>query len=136
MLNFATCNANQYSQNNNKVKIMRKFLITMLSFLVLPMFFACNKDRDENLPADDNFKLLAIVKNVTDVLSVEIIESDYAFGEYWVITPEDIKYTGKMGEEISRSDIKPGDKLEICYRGQVMMSYPPKISATAIKIVE
>ena len=67
-------------------------------------------------------------------IEVEVIESDYAFGEYWVITPDDIPYTDKDGVAVSRADLKPGDKIEITYSGQVMMSYPPQIVAKAIKL--
>ena len=116
---------------------MRKFLITVLGFALLPMLFSCkSNDGTEGEPNDDRFKLLAIVKNLGEKLEVEVIESDYAFGEYWVITPNDVKYTDKNGEEISRADLKTGDKIEITYRGQVMMSYPPQIVATKIKTVE
>lgn len=115
---------------------MRKFLITVLGFTLLPMLFACkgNKTGESEQP-DDKFKLLAMVKNLGEKLEVEVIESEYAFGEYWVITPSDIKYTDKDGNEISREDLTVGDKIEITYRGQVMMSYPPQIVATGVKIV-
>ncbi len=112
---------------------MKKFLLTVLGFALLPMLFACKDKIPKTESQDDKFKLLAIVKNVGEKIEVEVIESDYAFGEYWVITPSDIKYTDKNGEEISRADLNSGDKIEITYGGQVMMSYPPQIVATAIK---
>ena len=55
---------------------MRKFLITVLGFAILPMLFACKgNDGNEGEPNDDRFKLLAIVKNVGEKLEVEVIES-------------------------------------------------------------
>ena len=112
---------------------MKKFLIAILSFAVLPFLFACNDTSDEDIPNADRFKLTAIVKNVGDKIEVEVIESDYAFGEYWVITSDDTEYTDEDGGKILRGDIKQGDKIGITYRGQVMMSYPPQIVATAIQ---
>ena len=123
---------------------MKKFFITLLGFALLPMLFACkssdeknSENKNEEAEAEistDYFRLLAIVKNVGEKLEVEVIESDYAFGEYWVITPDDIPYTDKDGAAVSRADLKPGDKIEITYSGQVMMSYPPQIVAKAIKL--
>ena len=138
VLNFAEINVNKYRQNNDKVKKMKKILTTILGFLLLPMLFAC-KGENENDQMDEavnEFKLLAIVKSVGEHLEVEVIESDYAFGVYWVITPADIKYTLENGDEICRTDLKAGDKIEIVYGGQVMMSYPPQIVAKAVKVVK
>ena len=112
---------------------MKKFLITVLGFALLPILFSC-KDKEKN-EAAGSFKLLAIVKNVGEKLEVEVIESDYAFGEYWVITPNETKYTDKSGTEINRSDLKNGDKIEITYGGQVMMSFPPQIVASSVKVM-
>ncbi len=117
------------------VNLMKKFLITALGFALLPMLFACRGGKEKTEAEKGEFKLLAIVKNVGEKLEVEVVESDYAFGEYWVITPSDIKYTDKNGEEISRADLNSGDKIEITYGGQVMMSYPPQIVAKGIKAV-
>lgn len=114
---------------------MKKFLLTVLSFAILPMLFSCKAEDNDKIDDETNeFKMLAIVKNVGEKLEVEVIESDYAFGEYWVITPDDIPYTDKDGDAVSRADLKPGDKIEITYSGQVMMSYPPQIVAKAIKL--
>ena len=115
---------------------MKKILIAILGFALLPMLFACRKSDANGESQDSDFKLTAIVKNLGEKLEVEVIESAYAFGEYWVITPDGIPYTDKDGAEISRSDIQSGDKILITYRGQVMMSYPPQIVATEIKVIE
>ena len=115
-------------------KIMKKFLLTVLGFMLLPTLFACKGKSDEANAADNKFKLLAIVKNVGEKIEVEEIESDYAFGEYWVITHQETEFFDSNGNKIARSDLKAGDKIEITYGGQVMMSYPPQIVAKAIKL--
>ena len=115
---------------------MKKFLLTVLGFALLPTLFACKSSGDKTEAKNDEFKLTAIVKNVGEYLEVEIIESDYAFGEYWVITSLDTEYSSADGEKITRSDLKSGDKIEIFYGGQVMMSYPPKIVAARIKLIK
>ena len=59
------------------VNFMRKFLITVLGFALLPMLFACKgNDGTEGEPDENAFKLLAIVKNVGEKLEVEVVESD------------------------------------------------------------
>ena len=115
---------------------MKKFLMMVLGFAILPLLFSCKSENENKGDEKQEFKLLAIVKNVGERLEVEVIESDYAFGEYWVLTHEETEYSDKGGNEISREDLKPEQKIEITYGGQVMMSYPPQIVASEIKITE
>ena len=84
----------------------------------------------------EEFVLKAVVKSITDSgqIEVEVIESDYAFGIYYVHT-RDAVFLDKDGRKISVSDIRAGDRIEITYGGQVMMSYPPQIVACKIKKV-
>ena len=128
------------------VKIMKKFLITVLGLSLLPMLFACKSKSTNEKPREDAneeadtkneaFRLMAIVKSVGERLEVEVIESDYAFGEYWVIISPETEFLDKSGNKISVSDLKPEDKIEITYGGQVMMSYPPQIVAAKITVVD
>ena len=82
----------------------------------------------------EKFVLKAVVKN-TDTkgqLEVEVIESDYAEGIYWVHT-SDAKFVDAEGKSISVNDVNVGDTVKITYGGQVMMSYPPQIVAYKIE---
>ena len=83
----------------------------------------------------DTYKLYAIVKEVGDRLEVEVVESDYAFGIYWVIVSDATELFLSDGTRASLSDIKAGDKIEIVYNGQTMLSYPPQIVALGVKVV-
>ena len=118
------------------VNFMKKFFTLAFGFALLPFLFSCKPDNEKVKDEKNEFKLLAIVKSTGETLEVEVIESDYAFGEYWVITHEETKYTDKDGNSISREDLKPDAKIEITYGGPVMMSYPPQIVASEIKIIE
>lgn len=83
----------------------------------------------------DGFVLKAIVKSVNDdMIEVEVIESDYAFGIYWVRTGLLTSYRSADGGIATRSDIKAGDTVRITYNGQTMMSLPPQIVALVITI--
>ncbi len=74
-------------------------------------------------------KILALDEHI----EVEVIESDYADGVYWVIVSDATAYENASGEGITKGDLAVGETVEIEYGGQVMMSYPPKIVAKTIK---
>lgn len=67
-------------------------------------------------------------------IEVEVIDSDYAFGIYWVLINDETKFLDSEGNKIEEGDVKLGDTVEIFYGGQVMMSYPPQIVAKKIKL--
>lgn len=83
----------------------------------------------------DGVKMTARVTAVGERIEVEVIESEYTSGPYFIITDSDTEYLGKNGERIARSAIKVGDTVEITYSGQVMLSYPPQVVAYSIKKV-
>ena len=94
-----------------------------------------NEDADEN-QMQEKFVLKAIVKKVEiDRIEVEIIESDYAFGTYWILTSNETKYYNENGSLIVRNNIKVGNTVEISYSGQTMLSYPPQVVAYSIRII-
>ena len=84
----------------------------------------------------NNFVLKAIVTTVGEKIEVEVIESDYAFGTYLVITGEQTEFLDVNGNKISKNNLVSGNVIEITYGGQVMMSLPPQIVASKIKIIE
>ena len=84
----------------------------------------------------DSVSMVARVTELGDRITVEVIESPYTSGVHWVITAPTTEYYAKDGTRISREDIKVGDKVEILYSGQVMMSLPPQIVAARISVVE
>lgn len=89
-------------------------------------------DSNENGDTSGNFYLTGIVKAVNRNIEIDVINSDYAFGIYWVLISQDTIICDANGNRIFLNDIKPGDTVEIVYGGQVMMSYPPQISARKV----
>ena len=84
----------------------------------------------------DGFVLKAVVKAVhSDYIEAEVIESDYAFGVYWVRTGNQTTYGHADGTAADRADIKSGQTINITYSGQTMMSFPPQIVAWSITIL-
>ena len=84
----------------------------------------------------DGYTLKAIVKEVNkDHIAVEVIESDIAFGIYWIRTGIQTVYTSANGGFITRDDIKAGQTVKIVYSGQMMMSYPPQVVDWSISVI-
>ena len=111
---------------------MKKYMRMLLALLCLPLLFSCGK---EAAPTDTevDFKMTATVVAVGDKIEVEVISGPYgASGPYWVITGEQTRYRDRDGGKLGRGDLAVGDRIEISYGGQVMMSYPPQIVATVI----
>ena len=88
----------------------------------------------ENEAGENEFFLEGIVKDNAEHLEIEVINSDYAFGIYWVLISPETKIYSENGDAISIKDIEKGDVLKIVYGGQVMLSYPPQIVAHKIRV--
>ena len=129
------------------MRMNKLFFIIAVIMLVL-MAAGCNaqtdENADENSPAEDagdksgDFALKAIVKSTEEAgrIEVEVIESDYAFGIYWVLINDKTAFCDSNGNAVSADSVKAGDTIEITYGGQVMMSYPPQIVASKICVVK
>ncbi len=135
----------------------RSYIIFVLILLVSIMATSCSvtevikcwpdPNKDKNQSTDENihktpeipddgteFVLTGIVTAISDRIEIEVINSDYAFGIYWVLVSESTTLQRADGSAISLSDIKVGDTVEITYGGQVMMSYPPQIAARKVTL--
>jgi hypothetical protein len=101
----------------------------MLLALVLPCLLAtgCSESAE-------SVKMTARVTAIGDKIEVEVIESEYFSGPFFIITGDGTEYT-KNGIKIGRDGIKVGDTVEIYYSGQVMLSYPPQVAARKIIVI-
>ncbi len=102
-------------------------MISALLLLVFPIAAVAGE-----VSIDTKVKMTAEILSVGEEIYVRVLESEYTSGPHIVITGEATKYFGLDGEKISREELKVGDRVEIFYNGQVMMSYPPKIVARKI----
>ncbi len=114
---------------------MKRLIIFLLLAGVLFSLPSCTHINGEGGEIMETYKLYAIVKEVSDRLEVEVVESDYAFGIYWVIVSDATELFLSDGERAALSDIKAGDRIEIVYNGQTMLSYPPQIVAISVRVV-
>ena len=86
--------------------------------------------------ATDGAKMTAEIVAIGEKIEVNVIEGEYgASGIYWVITGIDTLYLNEDGGVTFRSSLSVGDRVEITYSGQVMMSYPPQIVAKKIVVL-
>ena len=124
---------------------MRKSKTKALSAVILAiavLVCSCAKEEEnENMENTENietnsFEMLAEIITVDEKTLVNVIEAKYAFGEYLIIIPDDIEITDAKGNKKQRTELAPGQILNITYNGQVMMSYPPQIVARKIEISE
>ena len=117
----------------------------IIALLVLIMIFAASAtscstanaagvEGNQDIPQTDRFTLTGVVKAVSHRVEIEVIDSDYAFGIYWVLVSADTQLVGADGNSILLSDIHEGDIVEVVYGGQVAMSYPPQIAAIRITV--
>jgi hypothetical protein len=106
--------------------------------LILPMLFACGDVEEEKTdePMKNDFKMTAVVTAPGEKIEVDVVESEYASGPFWILTSESTSFVNELGEKIDKSDLSVGDTVIITYNGQVMMSYPPQIVAKRIVILE
>lgn len=112
---------------------MKKYIVVLAFVLLACLLFACSVDGEvENV---EGVKMTAIIKNIGEKIEVDVIEGEYEVsGIYWVNVGSDTVYLNANGLRISKDTLKVGDKVEITYGGQVMMSYPPQIVALQIQI--
>ena len=111
-----------------------KILVALLTLSVLT---SCRADNAGETPKNNepSFEAKATVLELGEKILVDVYEAEYASGNYLVIIPDCISIVGKNGENLTRGDIKVGDRLEIIYNGQVMMSYPAQFVARKIKLL-
>lgn len=120
---------------------MKKVLLILMALLCMTASCTPKKpsgETTENPPMEDGprdgFFLKGKVLAIDEHIEVEVIESDYAYGVYWVLVSDATVYEDASGESVSKDAITVGDTVEIAYGGQVMMSYPPKIVAARIRL--
>ncbi len=116
---------------------MKKIFNIIIVALALIALCGCESFNPiESRPAEGP-KMIAEIVAIGEKIEVEVIEGEYgAVGIYWVITGEGTVYETEDGKSISADSLEVGDRIEIIYNGQVMMSYPPQIVAKKIVLVD
>ncbi len=112
----------------NKIKLILSVAILCAMLLSCTMF---DTEKDDM----NNVKMTAEIISIDEKIEVKVIEGEYgASGIYLVITGIETQYFSASGSPTLKSALNVGDVVEITYSGQVMMSYPPQISAKKITV--
>ena len=118
---------------------MKKIFNLINLVLALVLLCGCTDpdlsgDKDRNA---DSPKMVAEIIAIGDKIEVEVIEGDYgASGVYWINYSSSTTISSSGGGTLKLGDLSVGDKVEIIYNGQVMMSYPPQVVAKKITKLE
>lgn len=119
-----------------EVRMKRIFNIIIVALALMALCGCDGFGQKESTPVTGP-KMVAEIVAIGEKLEVEVIEGEYgASGIYWVNVGDDTIYETEGGEKISADSLKIGDRIEIIYNGQVMMSYPPQIVARKIVILD
>lgn len=113
---------------------MKKIIIPILILVLLPLLFACSNENTVETGKDGDFFVYATIEKI-EKTSIEALmaENQNAYGTYIINIYNGTEYLGPQGNEISKSDLKIGDKIRITYNGQVTKSLPPQITALKIQ---
>ena len=117
------------------MKRIFSFSLMNLMIVALALLVLCSCENFGTGGGDkiDGTRMSAEILAIGEKIEVQVIEGDYEVsGIYWVIISPDTKYFVADGKGASLADFSVGDKIEIVYGGQVMMSYPPQIVAKKI----
>lgn len=113
---------------------MKKIIIPILILMFLPLLFACSNENTVETGKDGNFFVYATIEKIEKTtIEVLMAENQDAYGAYLINVYDGTEYLDPYGNEISKSDLKAGDKISITYNGQVTKSLPPQITALKIQ---
>ena len=108
--------------------VLKKYLRLLLLVLTLPLLLSFSpKDKP-----DGRVSMIARITELSERITVEVIECPYTSGVHIVHTPRETRYLDEDGSPISRTALALGDTVRIRYSGQVMLSSPPQIVAAEI----
>ena len=123
--------------------MFKKIILLICTFLLLSTV-GCSKDSSE----DVNTKKLGIRGQVTKVSSDDsgkikgilvegIVEKDTEYDKASVYIGEKTKiYKNNTKEELEKSALKEGIKVEVIFEGGVRESYPVQADAKVIRVIE
>lgn len=110
---------------------MKRFMSLLMLILTAGLLSACSPQQQPAGPVDDA-TMIAKITAIGEKIEVDVIESQYSTGPFFIITGDTTQYFNSDGESITRVDLSVGDTVEIKYNGQVMLSYPPQVAALKI----
>ena len=114
---------------------MKKINILLLIMLSAFLLISCehNNTDDETIPVGGT-KMSGVVTDVGDRIAILVSEGAYKDQPIHVLINSNTSFLNKNGNKTTKDSINIGDKIDVTFSGQVMMSYPGQISAIKIEI--
>ena len=127
---------------------MRKIGLILLLALSLLIFCSCDEtleriresiqngqDENEENILPESVTMAGTVTAVNNRIELTADETQYTSGPYSVIITEETKFSFANGNTATLDDVKVGDRVEITFNGQVMLSYPAQVVAHEVVIL-
>ena len=107
--------------------------LSLLLLTVLPLLLSsCTPTSEAGEQNGPKHTMIATVEDISVHIQVDVVQAEYAYGIYWILTDNETVYEDSEGNTLKKEDITIGDTVEITYNGQVMLSYPPQVVAHKI----
>ena len=111
--------------------VLKRLMCAVLCTLIAPATLTLGGCEGEK---NEGFTLRGVVRNIEDKIEIDVTEGEYAEGIYLIIYSSG-EFLNREGERVDISALRVGDLIEVTYGGQVMMSYPPQVAASVIRIL-
>ena len=109
---------------------MKRFFCILMLASILPLVLACSKNDTTEIKMEFDATILEIESGY---IMVEA-DDEVIFGKYRVNVGEITEYYNASGKEISKDDLKDGDKITVSFNGQETRSLPPQVYGLEIKL--
>ena len=111
---------------------MKKINLIFLFLICFAVLISCNEE-DYDI-GGGSACLVGEVTAVNGGIDIIAEETEFTSGPYHILVNDNTKFVFENGQNASIADVKAGNKIEIIFNGQVMLSYPPQIAAQKIVI--
>ena len=113
---------------------MKRFIVFIIIIACALSIISCGTESSGEANVN-GVEMTAKIISINDKIEVEVIENENGMtGIFWVNFSSDTIFLDENGSKISLLSLGVGDEIIITYSGQVMMSYPPQISAKKIQL--
>ena len=121
---------------------MRKTALIIFLALALCIFCSCEKaenadnatTEDTNTATPSEYTLVGTVTAKNTRIELYADETEIMSGPYSVIINDQTEFCYANGASATLDSVEIGDRVEITYNGQVMLSYPAQIVAQRVVI--
>ncbi len=116
---------------------MRKTALIIFLALVLLTFCSCENEKngeDSSTLPPSEYTLVGTVTAKSTRIELNADETEIMSGPYSVIINDQTEFCYANGASATLDSVEIGDRVEITYNGQVMLSYPAQIVAHRVVI--